>query len=1245
MSQDSIESSIQRQRRRLQIIAGLSDKQAKEAYIKLFISDQELLRLLKKHCPKFPEFFVALCEHSEKGGVDAVFAAQFRAIDTSLPISPEIEAAYQRALSGLTWEELVKPAAPVPRADEKKKGSPAAPPRQEAPKLFLDLHAAIKEGRFSRKLLQAHLGQINTPDSDGITPCDLAIVCDQNATLSALIEAGANIHQGIYGSALIFAIKLKKVAVARLLLERASKTDKQRQLSFVTSEGYTPLQTAVLEDDAETVKALLQHGADVGKQNADGMTALYIAAQQGSAAVCRILLTAKTKPPDFVNLATTQKGTPLHVAASLGHDKVVEQLLEAKADAFRGDKDGCNALHHAADQTGDLTKRAGIHLVCRRLAGIPLLVNTQNHRGHAALYIAARWGDDALVTLLLAAKADPFQIDEEGNTALHEATKAARIPICKRLAAIPGLGNIRNERGETALHLAVSQGHYELVELLLDKVNPSRKDNEGNTALHIAMIKNRIQICQRLLAISGLINKKNKRGLTALHYAVMDGLDNLIVTLIRAGADPSIEDADGSTPVHFAVALGKADTLRVLLEEGADGRQLMKNGLSALYIAAEMGHVALCRILVDKYPSLVHQTFSKKNNSALQVAAELGHEAVVELLLGAGADPFQQDAGGNNALHTAASNKQLSVCRKLVTIPGLVNTKNTQNITPLFMAIGNDQDELVTLLLQAKAYPAITSSDGESALFMAATKGSLGICQILWKAEPDLLDQVDSRGRTPLMIAAYNNHIAVMRFLIEQQVNLFRQSYLGHHALHYAAFGGKLEPCELLLAEASGLLHAVDNQYSAPLYIAAKQGHEDIVELFLQRGAIAGQVDEMGYTALHIAANKGHLGVLEKLLKSDPSLLSVSGLFGTSAFHVAIISQQVDCVKMFARVSSADPGFDINASNERGVSLLQFAVLFETSLDVLNVLLGIKGIAINQLLRGRTILDMAETSENRGMAEFLRLKGAKKAVELSHDDVGAAVTIAGDATATTAATPSPLRKILVQDRRRPRRDSKSDTTSSESDTSSSDDEAGLKKYCRQVKTIFLKAQDAQWLMDIRKDLRDKGRRKSQSADWLSNPMTFYGGQAAAEAKGAKAAAQLSSEDLVDLEQCGFYYLGYFSAGPGPASGKHRFARVNPDVIRQMGRDAWLRIEERLRGGRVGKHREPLVSCTEAFALSLHRDDHLVGIHQDSYQESLILVSGQKLDVSVEIYSGYAAKHGELDSVARGLLKKGRGFEM
>ncbi|RFU75577.1 ankyrin repeat [Trichoderma arundinaceum] len=112
----------------------------------------------------------------------------------------------------------------------------------------------------------------------------------------------------------------------------------------------TPLHLAIEHGSAETVKLLLEAGANVNIASVNGATPLHVAlgAKGGPQSkldeVIEILLAASADP----NAASLDGTTPLHLAAEHGANSTVHMLLEVGADANAISQDGTTPLHRAA---------------------------------------------------------------------------------------------------------------------------------------------------------------------------------------------------------------------------------------------------------------------------------------------------------------------------------------------------------------------------------------------------------------------------------------------------------------------------------------------------------------------------------------------------------------------------------------------------------------------------------------------------------------------------------------------------------------------------------------------------------------------------------------------------------------------------------------------------------------------------------------------------------------------------------
>ena len=79
--------------------------------------------------------------------------------------------------------------------------------------------------------------------------------------------------------------------------------------------------------------------------------------------------------------------------------------------------------------------------------------------------------------------------------------------------------------------------------------------------------------------------------------------------------------------------------------------------------------------------------------------------------------------------------------------------------------------DVLRLLLEARALPDASDSDGSTALMAAACRGSAEVVQLLLDAGAQK-DLCDSEGRTVLMTAAWCGHLSVVRVLLESRAQV-----------------------------------------------------------------------------------------------------------------------------------------------------------------------------------------------------------------------------------------------------------------------------------------------------------------------------------------------------------------------------------------------------------------------------------------------------------------------------------------
>ncbi|WP_295159424.1 ankyrin repeat domain-containing protein [uncultured Brachyspira sp.] len=448
-------------------------------------------------------------------------------------------------------------------------------------------------------------------------------------------------------------------------------------INDVDNRGNTPLHWAAMKDKPDTIKLLMENGADIEAKDEDGWTPLHYAAAFSSIQTVQTLVDLNADKESI----TKDGNIPAYYAIRddiknylTGNNNISREISDIDNNTKEEitDKDVQNEIDtesvydNSIQKRGESYKESGdldikqlellVAVKNNDLIALNTLIkegvnpNFADESGYYPLHLAVINNNLDSVEILLSYK----DINKEaklpydavldnwylgGATPLITASYIGNSDIIHTL--INAGCNIRARDdidGAMPIHVASANGNDDAVILLLEKDNTlvNETDNNGNdTPLHWAAMKNKPSAVDILLKYNSDAEIKNSDGNTALHYASMYA-DSGIVRSIASYNKSIVNTANNENmyPIHYAALEDNADSLAVLVTEGgADVNIKDSNNNTALHYASAYGNMNSVAVLVEKCNA--DKTLKDKDGyTAADLAYNNGYENIASYLRG-----------------------------------------------------------------------------------------------------------------------------------------------------------------------------------------------------------------------------------------------------------------------------------------------------------------------------------------------------------------------------------------------------------------------------------------------------------------------------------------------------------------------------------------------------------------------------------------------------------------------------------
>ncbi|KAF8023873.1 hypothetical protein BT93_F1150 [Corymbia citriodora subsp. variegata] len=385
-------------------------------------------------------------------------------------------------------------------------------------------------------------------------------------------------------------------------------------------------------------------------------SSMYKAARKGDFTALRNSI--RNEPGlDLLKLETRKRNNLVHLAAELGHEDFIKQVLHE----------------------------------------CPHLVAKPNSCGDTPLHVAARKCHFKVMKTILSEarpREEKATIDTPGTLKMKEMENGGTARTNTSLL------RMTNGAGNTALHEALRKGDEKMGMLLWkeDEEMVGSVNKAGESALHVAaelgikkVVQEMVKFLERGVQPGGDVWRRaltGPDGQTPLHAAVLAGSKDCVEALINLQGSKIINQTDnnGRTALHFAAKAGEKDIAACLLQadpSSAYTKDRTSHGRTPLLEAASSGHHRVLREILEHCPDAVEISDNEGRN-VVHLALKCGpsHSKAVLRLPELVRLVNEADRYGNTPLHVAAEDLNYRMVKRLLKVPGVdLRAKNKDGLT------------------------------------------------------------------------------------------------------------------------------------------------------------------------------------------------------------------------------------------------------------------------------------------------------------------------------------------------------------------------------------------------------------------------------------------------------------------------------------------------------------------------------------------------------------------------------------
>jgi ankyrin repeat protein/urea transporter len=364
-------------------------------------------------------------------------------------------------------------------------------------------------------------------------------------------------------------------------------------------------------------------------------------------------------------------------------------------------------------------------------------------------------------------------------------SKFGLIDKMKELLILGADVNLGDYDGRRALHIAASEGNFEMIKLLLQyNCDINIKDNYENTPLSDALTYKYYDIAKYLYQNGGKVLISSEILASKLCYMVYNKKNKELQNWLDNGVSPNISDYDDRTPMHIATNIKNEKAIELLTKYKANINLIDRWGKNANNI-----HI---NILEDE------KSNNSSNNSSIKftyftllkdrrfdpfVNNDLIQSVIIELIKKG--DDHMKRALLPSLICSVVYLNDIKLLNQIINMGIKINQGDYDNRTPLHIASACGHEDILRILIWNGSDINTKDRFGFTALYEAVQHNNKNITDILQEKFAKMgLDNESSAAI--LCWAAYNNDISLIDRFYKNGININSADYDGRKCIDIA---------------------------------------------------------------------------------------------------------------------------------------------------------------------------------------------------------------------------------------------------------------------------------------------------------------------------------------------------------------------------------------------------------------------------------------------------------------------------